>query len=213
MDLTNVANSKKNYFEKKIRPLLIYVGTFGAILMTVAYIIAVFVLIFGFKANLSLKQAISFAIANAVVGMLIMFFLKIQGKDFAKTLTENKPIVEAYYGNKTKDKKILSMKYYWIKSTIIDFTTKVLTIVATTTVVIKIAYEGNGDLALLGIAAVNILTFICFGLLSLVRAYDFYNEFHVPYMKEQLKLQGFDLKNLEKNDIIIEEKMEEKSNE
>jgi hypothetical protein len=28
--------------------------------------------------------------------------------------------------------------------------------------------------------------FVCFGFISLVNAYDFYNNNHVPYMKEQL---------------------------
>ena len=30
--------------------------------------------------------------------------------------------------------------------------------------------------------------FICFGFISLVNAYDFFNNQHVPYMKEQLAL-------------------------
>ena len=29
--------------------------------------------------------------------------------------------------------------------------------------------------------------FVCFGFISLVNAYDFYNNNHVPYMKEQLE--------------------------
>lgn len=35
-------------------------------------------------------------------------------------------------------------------------------------------------------AIVNLLMFVCFGFISLVGAYDFYNNNHVPYMKEQL---------------------------
>ena len=42
------------------------------------------------------------------------------------------------------------------------------------------------DYNLLFLAVVNLLMFICFGFISLVNAYDFYNNKHVPYMKEQL---------------------------
>ena len=35
-------------------------------------------------------------------------------------------------------------------------------------------------------AIVNLLMFVCFGFISLVNAYDFFNNNHVPYMIEQL---------------------------
>lgn len=205
-------DEKKNFFETKIRPLLVYVGTAGAILSTIGYIIAVFVLIFGFKQDIENSQLLIFAIANALVGLIIMFFLKIQGKDFAKNLKENKLIEEEYYGHKTKDKKIRSMKFFWIKSTITDVCTKSLTVFASTYLIVKIVMIGNGDLSLLGLAAVNVIMFICFGLLSLVKAYDFYNNYHVKYMLEQLKISGIELKNEAENAIIISEEKGEQTN-
>ena len=30
--------------------------------------------------------------------------------------------------------------------------------------------------------------FICFGFLSLVKAYDFFNQMHIPFLVEQLEL-------------------------
>jgi hypothetical protein len=46
--------------------------------------------------------------------------------------------------------------------------------------------QGSNDYNLLFLAVVNLLMFVCFGFISLVNAYDFYNNKHVPYMKEQL---------------------------
>lgn len=60
------------FFEKKIKPILMYVGTIGASFMSIAYIILMFVLVFGFKVQKDLRNSIIFAVINAVVGFLIM---------------------------------------------------------------------------------------------------------------------------------------------
>lgn len=200
--IDKMESKKRDFFEDKIKPLLIYAGTLGAIIMTIAYIVLIIVLIFGFKAGAELKQVLTFAIINAIVGLLVMFFLKIQGRDLAKNRADNKQIVNLYYSTETKDKPIRSMKYFWIKSTVLDVIFKGLTVIATTTLMIRIIISGNNDLALLGLAFVNILMFICFGFLALVKAYDFFNEFQIPYIKKQLKEQGIELNKTEKDDII-----------
>lgn len=212
MDLDKITKTKKSTFESKIKPMLMYVGTIGSILMVIAYIIAVIVLVFGFKATLSMKQLLAFAIANAAVGMLVMFCLKIQGIDFAKNLPENILISKTYYGSETKDKPYRNMKYFWITSTSSDFVTKAISVIVSTCLLVKIVIAGNEDFALLGLAAVNIIMFICFGFISLVKAYDFYNEYQVPYMKNELKKAGIELKIEPKNDIIISEESGEQTN-
>lgn len=102
---------KKNTFERKIQPILTYVGAIGATLMSIMYIVAVFILIIGFKAQ-SIQSTIIFAVVNAIVGLIIMQFLKIQGVSFAKNLPKNKKILEEYYNTKTKDKKLHSITFY-----------------------------------------------------------------------------------------------------
>ena len=102
---------EKNKFEEKILPILNYVGIIGACIMAVAYIIAVFVLIKGFKAE-ELLQTTVFACVNAATGFIIMQFLKMQGVSFAKMLPENQEIIKKYYKTKTKDKKIRSIHYF-----------------------------------------------------------------------------------------------------
>lgn len=102
---------EKTTLEKKILPILNYVGIIGAAIMTVAYIIAVFVLIKGFKAE-ALMQTTIFGCVNAATGFVIMQFLKIQGVSFAKMLPENQEIIKEYYNTKTKDKKPHSVTYF-----------------------------------------------------------------------------------------------------
>ncbi len=177
---------KPNRFEEKIKPVLGYVGLIGAIIMAIAYIVIVMVLIRGFKAE-ALLQTTVFACVNAGVGFIIMQFLKIQGSSFAKMLPENKEIIEKYYRTKTKDKKLHSMTYFWVTTTVKDVIIKCLTLGATTIGLVYIVIVGSNDYNLLLLAIVNLLMFICFGFLSLVNAYDFFNQRHVPYMIDQLE--------------------------
>lgn len=184
-NITNKLDQRKNAFESKVKPLLTYVGTLGAILTSIAYIILVVVLIFGFKAQ-SLTQTLIFAIANGIAGVVIMQFLKIQGISFAKSVDENKKVLTEYYNTQTKDKKVHSIKYFWLTTIIKDITIKAVSIIILTTCVIYIVIEGSQNYLLLAMAVVNILMFICFGMLSLSSAYDFFNEQHIPYVKERL---------------------------
>lgn len=175
-----------NLFEKKIKPVLQYIGVIGASLMSIMYIVVVFILIIGFKAQ-SLQNTVVFAIVNALVGLIIMQFLKIQGISFAKNLPENEKIINEYYKTKTKDKKIHSIKYYWTMSLIKDIIGKGASIMLTTTGLIYIVVVGSNDYNLLLLALVNLVLFICFGLLALNNAYEFYNNRHIPYMQEIIK--------------------------
>lgn len=176
----------RNKFEEKILPVLNYVGIIGAVIMAIAYIISVFVLIKGFKVE-ELLQTTIFACVNAATGFIIMQFLKVQGVSFAKMLPENQEIIKKYYKTKTKDKKLHSITYFWTTTVIKDILVKCATLAATTIGVIYIVIQGSNDYNLLLLAVVNLLMFICFGFISLVNAYDFFNNRHVPYMVEMVK--------------------------
>lgn len=177
----------RNFFESKIKPILTYVGTIGAVLTGIAYIALVWILIFGFSAH-NVVQTLLFAVVNGAIGFIIMQMLKVQGTDFAKQLPDNKPILDEYYSSKTKDQKLRSIKYYWITSVIKDVVFKALTITITTAGMIYIIIEGSNDYVLLLLAFVNLMMFFCFGLLSLSSAYDFFNTRHMAYIKEQLRI-------------------------
>lgn len=177
----------RNFFESKIKPILTYVGTIGAVLTGIAYMALVWILIFGFSAH-NVVQTLLFAIVNGAIGFIIMQMLKVQGTDFAKQLPDNKPILDEYYSSKTKDQKLRSIKYYWITSVIKDILFKAFTITITTAGMIYIIIEGSNDYVLLLLAFVNLMMFFCFGLLSLSSAYDFFNTRHMAYIKEQLRI-------------------------
>jgi hypothetical protein len=173
-------------FEKKIKPLLQYVGAIGAAIMSIMYIIIIIVLIVGFETH-DLKNTTVFSLINAVVGLIIMQFLKIQGISFAKNLQENQKLIKEYYGTKTADKKLKSINSFMIGSTIKDIAIKGAGLIISSIGIIYIVIQGSGDYTLLLLAVVNLLMFISFGILSMNSAYEFYNNYHVPYMKEQLK--------------------------
>lgn len=187
---------RKSLFESKIKPMLQYVGVVGATLMSIMYIVCVVVLIIGFQAH-SIQNTIIFAVINAIVGIIIMQFLKIQGISFAKSIPENVEIIKQYYNTKTKDKKIHSINYYWTVSVIRDIIFKGISIACTTAGIIYIVIVGTNDFNLLLLALVNLILFICFGLLALNNAYEFYNNKHVPYMQEMIK-QKITKKEIEK---------------
>lgn len=173
-------------YKKKIAPVLNYVGAIGAAITSIMYIIIVLVMIIGMQAK-NFTSVIEFAAVNAVIGFVIMQFLKIQGQSFAKNSEENKALTERYYNTKTKDKKLHSMKYYWITSVIKDIGSKVITVTISSVGITFIAIEGMHDYSYLMLAISNLFMFISFGLLKMNDAYDYFNNMQVPYMKERLK--------------------------
>lgn len=172
-------------FEKKIKPILTYIGAIGAVLTSIAYIVLMFVLIRGFKYQQS-TQTIVFAVINAVVGLIIANFLKYQGMSFAKELPENKEVLDEYYSLHTKDKKNRSIKFYWAVSLTKDILVKGLGVAGSTLGLIYIVIVASNDWNLLLLAVVNLVLFICFGLLSLNGAYDFYNTSYIAYMRDRI---------------------------
>jgi hypothetical protein len=141
----------------------------------------------GFQAK-TFTQAIIFAIVGAVIGIIIMVFLRYQGISFAKLIPENQDILKLY-NEETPKTKFHSLKYYWIKTTISDVVIKGLSVAISTAGIIYIVIEGSQDYKLLLLAFANLILFACFGLIALSNAYDYYNEQYVPYMKEQIEIR------------------------
>lgn len=179
-------NVKKSFFESKIKPALLYIGSIGAIFTTLAYLVIIFIMIFGFKVK-SAEQALVFAVVNAVVGLIIMQLLKIQGIDFAKTEPKNQQVIQKYNTTRVKKRRTHSLKWFWIWSSIKDVIVKGVMIALTSAGLIYIVVVGSQDYLLLLLALANILMFICFGLLALVNAYDFFSEKYIPYIVEELE--------------------------
>ena len=173
-------------YKNKIAPILNYVGAIGASITAIMYIIIVIIMIVGMKAR-NITSVVEFAVVNAIVGLVIAQFLKIQGESFARNSEENKAVVEKYYNTKTKDKKIHSMNYFWVTSLIKDIGTKVLGVTLTSIGITIIAIQGMHDYTYLMLALANLFMFISLGLLGMNKAYNYFNNMHVPYMKEKIK--------------------------
>ena len=178
----------KNTFEEKIKPFLTYVGAIGAVFSGIMYILATIVLIMGFQAK-TFTQAIVFAVVSAILGLIIMFFLRYQGLSFAKAIPENQEVLNKY-NNKQAKTKHHTLKYFWIKNTLIDVLIKGCTVALSTAGIIYIVIEGSQDFKLILLAIANLILFACLGLIALANAYDFYNEQWVPYMNEQIELRN-----------------------
>ena len=186
--------SNKTFFENKIKPVLQYIGSIGAVVLMLAYIIVVVVMIQGFDASNTeaIQLNIVFAIITGLMGFVIMQFLKIQGITFAKMLPDNQEVLKEYSSlTVKKGKKLRSLKFFWWTTVVKDFGIRCLTLILSTISIVWFVIEGTKDWNLLLLAIVNLLMFICFGFLQLVKAYDFYNEQHINYIKQQiLELKG-----------------------
>lgn len=64
-------DNSNSVFERKIAPILQYVGFIGAVICSIAYIVVIVILVRGFKVNDFLQTTV-FAIVNAIVGFLIL---------------------------------------------------------------------------------------------------------------------------------------------
>lgn len=200
-------------FERKIKPILNYIGTIGAIFMAIAYIAIVLVMIYGTTISAQLGETILFACINATIGIIIMQFLKIQGIAFAKNLPANQEILKRYNDTKTKDKRFRSIKFFWLTSLIKDISCKGLTIAASVGCILYIVIKGTYDYTYILLAVINLLMFACFGLLSLISAYEFFNERHIPFIEEQLnetkrRQEEADMQREEERARLIEREVE-----
>lgn len=178
-----------SFFEKRIKPILQYIGTIGAAIMMVAYVIIVIVMINGFDPSdaATMELNIVFAIVTGLLGFVIMQFLKIQGIAFAKEIEANKEVMEQYFETQIKkEKKLHSLKYFWTTTMLKDFLIRCITLILSSISIVWIVIQGSKDWNLMLLAIVNLLMFICFGLLNLVKAYDFYNENHINFIKQKI---------------------------
>ena len=175
----------RDVFERKIKPILTYIGSIGAVLTSMAYVILILIFIKGFEFKQT-TQTIVFAIINAAVGLIIANFLKYQGISFAKELPENEEIIKQYYSLHTKDKKNHGITFFWVTTVIKDILVKGVGIAVSTAGLIYIVIVGSNDWSLMLMAIVNLILFVCFGLLSLNKAYEYFNNVYVNYMKEQI---------------------------
>jgi len=200
----------------KVKNILLYTASIGAIISAMAYIIITVVLVMGFQTKMDMNKQILFSIIGAIDGLLITLLLRSQGIALAKNEDEPKKVMAEYYQviNKTKSKKKLhTITYYYVKDFIIDIFTKAGIIALSTSLMLYIFMDGSGDYGLIGLAISNILMFSCFGIIALSKFYSLYLEQHIPVIKERIirikdelasvQAKGKDNADLRNNEVLI----------
>lgn len=172
----------------KILAILDLVSIIGAIVTSIAYIIFMAILVMGIEVKMHQDQLLLVSIVGAVSGLGITWMLKGQGVVWASKEPESIKVMQEYrrVNNKmSKNKKLHTIRFHLISSGIIDIFTKLLTVGASTYLAIMIFMEGNGDFSLIGLAIVNVLMFLSFGILALSKSYSYYINEHIPAIVEK----------------------------
>lgn len=171
----------------KVQNILLWVGTAGAAIFSIAYLIIIMVLINGFEVEMQLTQMIGVAILGWVTGTMISVMLRGQGIAFASNDPDSKKVMNDYYKaiNKTKTvKQLRTIKWYILWGTLSDIFIKGITTAMSTFFVMYIFIEGNGNWGLLGMAFSNLFMFISFGLIAMSKGFDKYMNEHIPAIIE-----------------------------
>lgn len=170
----------------KINNILSLVGLITAITMTVAYFVAVMVLIVGFEKK-TLLQTTIFSVVSALIGLIIMASWRFQGQTWASMLDENKYIMSIYNNTKIKDRKFHNMTFFWTFQTLKDIFFRAGSIGATTIGVLYLVVVGSQDYRMLYLAIVHIIMWFGWGMLACAKAYNYYNNQFIPYIKNKIK--------------------------
>lgn len=116
---------------KKVENLLLYVGTIGAIISAIAYLMVMIILVMGITTRMQTNQLLIVSIIGGVAGLMITWMLRSQGIAFASNDEESKSIMKAYHAalNKSKPiKKLHTITWHVVWSSIKDLLTKAITI-------------------------------------------------------------------------------------
>lgn len=165
--------------------LLNNIGVIGAILAGIADIIFVVIFVVGVKVNIKSTAIIIFSIVNAMIGILINFLLRYQGRRYAEL--ENAELCEKFYKKKVKEnKRFISMNTWMILNTIKDILVKGCTTSFSIFGIVYISIEGSKNPIQILITLVTLVLFACFGLIAMNNAYCRFYNIQVPYMEEQI---------------------------
>lgn len=180
--------NKKQFYER-IKDILTYTGIALAVIAGIAYLIIIYILVFGFNIHYNREQLVAFLLLGGAVGVLINIAMRIQGIDFAKLTPTAKQVMEELtkLSGISDDVKIRPMWVMFVTTILKDIIVKGGTIGLSLYFVIDIAYQGLGEEKYFYLAFANLLLYFGLGLLSMSKAYDYYLESHIPYMKQKIK--------------------------
>ena len=180
----------RNYqkqFHKTFLKVLDNIGIIGTILTAIADIVFVVIFVIGIKIDISLKSAIIFSVINALIGVAINVLLRYQGQKYAEI--ENKELLEEYCEHKVKERKHLTTLQYNIISFLKDVILKGACSTFSIYGLIYISIEGSKNPIQILLTIVNLILFICLGLMAMNNSYNRYYTYQIPLMEIELKLK------------------------
>lgn len=206
-ELINLIAKKKRERYEKIKNILLYTGMILSIISAITYLIITFILVKGFETHIASDKLLVFLFIGAVAGVMINLSLRIQGLDFAKDLADNKNTLKEYLDLIVEDKKtkLYPMWVMFLKTILTDIIIKGGTLVVTMYFTISFVIDGMGDEKYIWLGIANTLMYLGLGFLSLAKAYDYYNEKHIPYLKQKIAQIKLRLKEEEKDESILRE--------
>lgn len=175
--------------QSKFKQVLIWSGTTLAVISSIIYVAIVYVLVKGFEQQLETSKLLLFVILGAIVGVLITMSLRIQGIEFAKNTKESQDALKELRDLRSKNtkKRIYSITFYTIIQFFVDIVTKGITSALTVYYSISIIIDGIHDEKYILMAFSNIFLFVGLGMLAMSKAYDFYIENHIPFIKQKIQ--------------------------
>lgn len=175
----------------KIKQALYITGYFLSALGAVGYLITITVLVYGTKDlnfNLIGKDGLFFTI-GMVFGLVIRSGFYIQGAKYAKE--ENKETMQEYFNLRAKNVKNKKIHSYEFKLAVEVTMTTVLQVgiffVMSLGVIYLAGLKGMDNPVYIVNAVSNLLMFTGFGFLALNSAYEKYNAYKIPYIKERIR--------------------------
>ncbi len=186
------SKSKKQYYER-VKDILTYTGVILAAVAAIAYLILVYIIIYGFQVDYSRDQLIAFIVLGAFVGLLINVAMRIQGIDFAKITPTAKVVLKDLTDTlgQSDKVKIRPMWVMFMQAILKDIVIKGGAIGFTLYYTIDISYSGLGEEKYFLLAIANIVLYFGLGLISMSKAYDYYLESHIPFMQQRIKKLEF----------------------
>lgn len=182
---TEKINSLQKKSHEALLKILNNIGVIGAVLAAIADIIFVIIMVIGVKVQAENKAIIIFAVVNAMIGILINFLLRYQGKKYAEV--ENEELCEKYYNKQIREKRYMPMGLWMTLNTVKDIVVKGCTTSFSIFGIIYISITGSHNPIQILMTACTLILFACFGLMSMNNAYNRFYNVQVPYMKMKIE--------------------------
>lgn len=183
-------DKKKDFWQDKVSKALKIVGAVIIAISAIANLIVAYILIKGFKADVSSEKLLVFLLVNAVFGIMMIIGGMIQGKDLSKSRGDVEKVLKDYSDLISNDKevKLRSYTYHFWMQVIYNIFTKALAITISMFFAIRIIIDGLQDDKYFVLAITNVILYLGLSFLSLAKSYDYYKDKHIPYLRQKMKV-------------------------